>query len=122
MTDIVERADGFRLGVDPTPDDVNEANWLIDRMTAEIEHLRADRDRLDFLDECNARLNEKSGTKYGWKMVMNHNVNRLMTQKGHLAVDLNDADAVGVPSCRKAIDGEMARIAVARAALTQEGK
>ncbi|MAM60819.1 hypothetical protein [Maritimibacter sp. UBA3975] len=41
MTDIVERADVFRLGVDPTPDDVNEANWIIDRMTAEIERLRA---------------------------------------------------------------------------------
>ena len=39
--DIVAKADGFRLGVDPTPDDVNEANWIIDRMTAEIEGLRA---------------------------------------------------------------------------------
>jgi hypothetical protein len=39
--DLVKRADSFRLGASPTPDDVNEANWLIDRMSARIEELEA---------------------------------------------------------------------------------
>lgn len=39
--DLIERADAFRLSIDPTPDDVNEANWLIDRMTAAIEQQAA---------------------------------------------------------------------------------
>ena len=31
---VLSEADGFRLGVDPTPDDVHTANWLIDRLSA----------------------------------------------------------------------------------------
>jgi len=67
-----------------------------------------DADRLDFLDECNRRLNASYGTNYSWKMVMNHNVNRLML--GSMKVDLNDADAKGLKSCRNAIDAEMQRV------------
>jgi hypothetical protein len=75
---------------------------------AQIDAAMKDRARLDFLDRCNASLNAHYGTKYGWKMVMNHNVNRLMV--GHLAVDLSDEHAGGARSCRNAIDGEMVRI------------
>lgn len=32
-----------------------------------------DAERLDFLDRCNAKLNEQSGTRYGWKFHRNHN-------------------------------------------------
>lgn len=71
---------------------------------------RTDGERLDFLDECNARLNEHSGTTYGWKMVMNHNVNRLMIEGRHLAVNLHDSEAFGAPSCREAIDAEIERV------------
>ncbi len=31
---VLLEADGFRLGVDPTPDDVHTANWLIDRLSS----------------------------------------------------------------------------------------
>lgn len=65
----------------------------------------ADTARLDFLDRCNARLNAESGTSYHWKLTLNHNVSRLML--GHLEVDLNDAEARGLPSCRDAIDAKM---------------
>lgn len=87
-----------------------------DALRAEVEALRADSQRLDFLDRCNAALNMQSGTAYGWKMVMNHNVNRLMTARHHLAVDLNDAEPHGPPSCREAIDEEMSRVSAAHAA------
>ncbi len=65
----------------------------------------SDTARLDFLDRCNARLNAKYGTNYHWKLILNHNVSRLML--GHLEVDLNDAEARGLPSCRDAIDAKM---------------
>ena len=65
----------------------------------------ADTARLDFLDQCNGRLNAKFGTNYHWKLILNHNVSRLML--GHLEVDLNDAEARGLPSCRDAIDEKM---------------
>ena len=87
--------------------------------------LEADKTRLDFLDECNAALNARSGTVYGWAMVMNHNVNRLMTERHHLAIDLHDSKAHGAPSCRGAIDAEMRRIEIARlarAALSSTGE
>lgn len=32
-------ADGFRLGTNPTDDDVSRANWIIDRQSARIEEL-----------------------------------------------------------------------------------
>jgi hypothetical protein len=90
---------------------------------ARVEELQKDRDRLDFLDACNQRLNASYGTNYRWELILNHNVNRLML--GHLNVDLNDAKAHGWPSCRDAIDREMLRVVAARAlspARTEEGK
>jgi len=44
--DLVEMADGFRLGAKPTDEQVDAANWLIDRMTARIEALEAENARL----------------------------------------------------------------------------
>lgn len=67
-----------------------------------------DTKRLDFLDSMNRALNARYGTSYRWTLILNHNVNRLML--GHLKVDLNDAAACGLPSCRDAIDAEMRRI------------
>ena len=75
-----------------------------------IDALKKDKARLDFLDECNRRLNEYCGTKYGWKLIQSHLVNRLMFKDLGLhsgGVDLNDAEANGFDSCRKAIDEKM---------------
>lgn len=76
---------------------------------------RADSDRLDFLDSLNAALNGHYKTTYRWEMVINHNVNRLMLNFPR-GVDLNDSKAHGWPSCRNAIDAQMARIAASRIA------
>ena len=72
--------------------------------TAELDALRADAERLDWLDAMNRVLNRHYGTSYGWKLVTNHHVNRLFL--GHLAVDLHDSEggAQKLPSCRAAID------------------
>lgn len=43
----------------------------------ELERLRADKHRLDFMDACNVRLNERYETTYGWKFHFNHNRVRL---------------------------------------------
>ena len=40
--DLVKRADAFRLGSRPTNQQVDEANWLIDRMSSRIEELEAE--------------------------------------------------------------------------------
>lgn len=88
---------------------------LVAELAEENERLREDKARLDFLDACNQRLNSTYGTSYGWKMVMNHNVNRLMTGH-HLDVDLNDFEGFGAKSCRQAIDAERRRVEGARRA------
>lgn len=98
-----------------------ERDQLRDRLTCICGELRkaiADKKRLDFLDECNERLNAHHGTIYTWELILNHSVNRLML--GPLAVDLTDQKAHGRRSCRDAIDREMTRIAAARAALQQQ--
>ncbi|MCK0531491.1 hypothetical protein [Sphingobium agri] len=76
----------------------------------ETARLRMDRDRLDFLDRCNQRLNATYGTNYGWQLILNHNVNRLMLE--HMSVDLHDSHGGKgkLPSCRAAIDAEMGRL------------
>ena len=52
MTDcILKQADNFRLGSSPTDDDVNEANWIIDRLSAEVERLRAALPNIASLDK-----------------------------------------------------------------------
>lgn len=67
--------------------------------------MEADKRRLDFLDEANIRLNAKYGTTYRWRLVMNHNVNRLML--GDMDVDLQDSEPHALRSCRLAIDEKM---------------
>ncbi len=91
------------------------------RLRAEGEALKEDAARLDFLDGCNARLNASYGTHYGWKLVLNHNVNRLVL--GDMKVDLHDSEGGNdkLPSCRLAIDEARKRTALARAATAREG-
>jgi hypothetical protein len=89
---------------------------------AEKERLRADKARLDFLDECNAALNGRYGTSYGWTLVLSHNVTRLMLGRW-MEVDLHDSEGSNarLPSCRDAIDRESNRLGIARrAALSPE--
>jgi hypothetical protein len=77
----------------------------------------ADRARLDFLDACNRRLNERYGTNYGWKLILNHNVTRLMLNDHQMSVDLHDSEGGNrkLPSCRDAIDERMREFALAKA-------
>ena len=81
---------------------VNEFSVLEASVREDVEQ---DKKRLDFLDRCNNTLNKKYGTTYGWKLIINHNITRLMT--GDIAdIDLNDANAGNDKhkSCRDAID------------------
>jgi len=68
----------------------------------EVVALRKDKARLDRLDQLNSALNAKYGTTYRWRVIVNHNINRLML--GHLQIDLNDQDCNGLPFCRDALD------------------
>lgn len=116
-TDIVDRLIGWTTDwngqqmVDGEPPRDGLHCDIIREAAAEITALRRDKARLDFLDRCNARLNAHYGTNYGWGLILNHNVTRLMLAppRGEMAVDLNDA--VGgnakLPSCRDAIDRQM---------------
>lgn len=74
----------------------------------QVDELLRDKARLDFLDEMNCKLNAWAGTIYRWKLILNHNVNRLML--GHMQVDLHDQAPHAHASCRLAIDEEMSRI------------
>ena len=42
------------------------------RLRAEVEELRKDKERLDWLDQVNAKRNADNGTVYGWKFEQNH--------------------------------------------------
>lgn len=83
----------------------------------EIDRLTADKARLDFLDACNAALNGRYGTNYGWSLVLTHNVTRLMLGRS-MEVDLHDSEGgnTKLASCRNAIDREKSRIEVERRA------
>lgn len=74
-----------------------------------VREYKKDKERLDFLDRCNRALNKHYGTNYGWKLILNHNVTRLMSERGIDAIDLNDAEGGNVKSesCREAIDKQM---------------
>lgn len=90
------------------------------RLQEEVEGLRGDKARLDYLDEANAKLNARFGTTYGWKLIMTHNVNRLMIGSfGGNHVDLHDSEGgnAKLASCRAAIDERMRETLAARAAL-----
>lgn len=100
----------------------NKIAWdKVHELQARVAALEEDKARLDFLDECNIRLNAKYGTSYGWKLILNHNVNRLML--GHMDVDLHDTEGSNakLPSCRKAIDERMNEAHRARALLADDG-
>lgn len=101
--------------------------WIVDLASfagqVDSEHdlggLLADKARLDYLDRCNVALNGRYDSKYGWTLIQNHNVNRLMLD--HMSVDLNDMDAHGLRSCRAAIDQKMGTAAsLAKATPTTE--
>ena len=74
----------------------------IDR--ARLEALEADKARLDWLDRMNAGLNQRYGTAYRWRLILNHNVTRLLL--GDFLMDLHDTEGgkTGLTSCRDAID------------------
>lgn len=96
---------------------VDALPWLLSL----AEGVDADKARLDFLDEANRRLNAKYGTTYRWRLVMNHNVNRLFLGN-MLDVDLVDYEPNGLPSCRDAIDERMREVRAARvSAATGDG-
>lgn len=76
----------------------------------EYDALKADKARLDYLDQCMRRLNQATGAKYGWQMIQSHNVNRLLLNwPGDHSVDVQDAQLIGCNpsghlSVRSAID------------------
>lgn len=89
----------------------------LNRLREEVSALRADKDRLDYLDAANAVLNARYGTTYGWKLIMTHNVNRLMIGRfGGNHVDLHDSEGgnAKLPSCRAAIDERIRETRAAR--------
>ncbi len=85
--------------------------YILDQALAQneaevLERVGKDTERLDFLDRQNQILNEFHKTEYGWELIINNNVNRLMAGNVN-RVDLNDSKAHGVKSCREAIDEKM---------------
>lgn len=66
--------------------------------------------RLNFLDRISRGLNEQFSTLYGWRLISNHNVNRLLFGESRQnGIDLFDANPVGchptgMLSIRQAID------------------
>lgn len=107
----------------PVSDDLNrwtteraEAASLIRSQAERIRVLEADAKRLDFLDWLNRRLNVHYGTEYGWKLVTNHNVNRLILGSD-FDVELHDSEGgnAKLDSCRAAIDQRMREHEAARA-------
>lgn len=75
----------------------------------EYESLKKDQERLNFLERCHDLLNEKYKTDYGWEVIINHNVVRMMMEKNINWMDMNDAAGgnAKIKTCRKAIDKKM---------------
>lgn len=77
----------------------------------EVQGLRKDAERLDWLDKMNETLNRHYGTTYRWELILSPNVVRLMAGRGGNGyvgdIDLKDSSPHGVPSCRLAIDAAM---------------
>jgi hypothetical protein len=94
----------------PCPNGVYVRHSDYAALEAECERLRADKARLDWLDQQNAALNRHYGTTYQWKVILSQNITRLMTGRqwgGYCGdIDLNDANSGtnAVASCREAID------------------
>ena len=74
-----------------------------ENLAKKLQRAMQDTYRLNFLDYLNTNLNNKSGSEYGWEMVVNHNVNRIYA-KSTDSIDLRDSCAHGTKSCRDAID------------------
>jgi hypothetical protein len=78
----------------------------------EYDSLKKDKERLDFLERCHTKLNEQYQTDYGWKIIINHNIVRMMMDSldGLRQIDLNDAEGGYAKSktCRLAIDQKIA--------------
>lgn len=76
---------------------------------SEKEHnaLLDDKERLDWLEQRRRALNAHCGSRYGWKVVQSHLVNRLMLETPEVCamagVDLHDTGA-GSDDVRVAID------------------
>ena len=100
-----------RLGYSVADGD-HRLGWVAEEVCREMDALRADKARLDFLDRCNKRLNDRYGNDYGWKLILNHNVSRLMLDDWSNSVDLHDAEGSHFkqPSCRNAIDEHLRRL------------
>lgn len=102
-------ADKYREAI-ATLQSERDANAML---TAAVEELLADAERLDWLDSMNAALNERNGTVYGWRLILSPNIVRLLAEhhaegrKGN--IDLNDANARMPTSCRAAIDAARAK-------------
>lgn len=88
----------------------------------EYESLKADKKRLDFLEDCHTRLNDLYKTDYGWEVIINHNVVRLMKEKDINGIDLNDAKGGNdkIKTCRLALDKKMEEIEFQRKALNKK--
>lgn len=118
--------DHWKFGHDASERARDEALSALREKEERVKALEADKARLDFLDACNAALNRRYGTNYGWSLVLSHNVTRLMLGRW-LEVDLHDSEGgkAKLPSCRGAIDREMTRIDVerrARSVLTPDSR
>ncbi|MFL9904629.1 hypothetical protein PQR71_41965 [Paraburkholderia fungorum] len=76
-----------------------------ERMVAECERLRADAERLNYLDSRNDRKNVQNGTRYGWGLT--ENCNRIALEDHHFPVltvrEAIDAARVktGIRDCAK---------------------
>lgn len=106
---MTQPIDNYRDERNESRDHIAELVARAEKAEAENVRLRADKERLDWLDSLNAKLNTHYGTSYGWKFIISLNVVRLMSKHDHWGngyvadLDLHDSAAHGV-SVREAID------------------
>lgn len=86
-----------------TGQDSNQLAQFLRRTAAELDELRADKERLDWLDSVNGTINEFNKTVYGWRLEINHN---------RAALTDHNLPALSV---RKAIDEAVAYMKISRA-------
>ncbi len=114
----VENAERYRLQAEEAEAEAKELRELVkachvveENLKKKIIELQKDRDRLDFLDTMNKKLNDFYKTNYGWCLILSPNVVRLLSEasgeQGYCgAIDLNDSCGGHDKhrSCRDAID------------------
>jgi hypothetical protein len=100
-----------------TTDAMKRAIQEIERLERENAQLREDKRRLDFLEAAHDALSSRFGTNYGWELIINHNVVRVLAGSPHPTdfhegIDLNDARGGKSKrkTCRAAIDDFMKNI------------